>query len=88
MADFGYKSLIVNSVAEGVILLFGGILQAVSRSILVKRTPETKEDIADLHKMFRKILATYQPRSTDHTFGKRFSFKLSCQVNCQTRSFA
>merc|ERR1712037_12919 len=54
--------------AEGVIMLLAGNLQAVSRSILDSSTPKTKEDIADLHKVFRKILATYQPHAGDHTF--------------------
>ena len=58
-------------VAEGVIMLLGGILQAISRSILNSSTPKTKEDIGDLHKVFRNILATYQPQKGDHTFGKQ-----------------
>ena len=52
-------------------MLLGGILQAVSRSILDSSTPKTKEDISDLHKLFRMILATYQPQKGDHTFGKQ-----------------
>jgi hypothetical protein len=54
-------------------MLLGGILQATSRSILDSSAPKTKEDIVDLHKVFRKILATYQPQKGDHTFGKQKS---------------
>ncbi|CAG5104373.1 Oidioi.mRNA.OKI2018_I69.chr1.g1221.t1.cds [Oikopleura dioica] len=54
--------------AEGVVLLFAGVVQSVTRNILIKSAPETKEDIADLHKIFRKIMATYEPHSKIHTF--------------------